>query len=126
MIYQRDLFDSQMDLMDQLHEQRSALWAGQEQHEGQPSTAARWILVDADISGGPIVYRDGEGRPTTYATREEAQRELDEDQQEFARQVAEGERDEDEMPEPDEIHACTVMDDGSVVLEDGTMIPVEK
>ena len=33
MSYQRDLFDTQMDLMDQLHEQRSALWAGQEQHE---------------------------------------------------------------------------------------------
>lgn len=31
MTYQRDLFDQQMDLMDQLYEQRSALWAGQEQ-----------------------------------------------------------------------------------------------
>ena len=38
MSYQRDLFDQQMDLMDQLYEQRSALWAGQE----QPTNATNW------------------------------------------------------------------------------------
>jgi hypothetical protein len=85
-----------------------------------------YIQIEYDMAGDPIPYYDEEGKPVTHPTREEAQAEADSDTRECQQQVEDGERTEDEVPEPDEVHPCTVDEDGTVTLVDGTIIPTRE
>jgi hypothetical protein len=81
-----------------------------------------FITVSYDISGEPIPYRTEDGKPVTYATREEAQASVDEDVEEYRLQVEAGEREEDDVPEADDILHGMLNEDGSFNADDGTYI----
>ena len=81
-----------------------------------------YIALSRDMNGDPVVYRDEDGKPVTHATREEAQASADEDVAEWARQVADGDRDADDVPDADEVLEGTLKEDGSFTGTDGTYV----
>lgn len=113
-----DLFDNQMEPIDQLHDMRVPLHHGERPFD-------KWILVSHE----GIVYRNN-GIPVVEDDEQQARQEAIDDHRvrmaNYFAAIANGELDADTDPDPiDEVMRCRVEPDGSVTLEDGTIIPVE-
>lgn len=90
--------------------------------------AERWTLCGTGEynDAADACWYDEDGHPITYATRREAEKEAAENQIEMWTQVAEGGRSFDEVDPPEEAMPCTLNEDGSITLEDGTHIENRK
>jgi len=78
------------------------------------------IFINTLFEGEVPLYRDGEGKPYFYATREEAECEIVDDLMTRLQEYMEGERDfEDAITVEEYILPVERLADGSVVTEDG-------
>lgn len=65
-------------------------------------TKEGYVTIMSELTD-TIAWKDEEGAPVFYRSKTAAKREIADDMREYKRQVKEGERGKDEIPDPDEI-----------------------
>lgn len=83
----------------------------------------RYVLMQEVLGQGPgLAERDGEGKVVLYETRREAECEIARLMLDQYIEVLDGERDLDEVAEPDLIEAVELQENGDLVDEVGNVI----